>query len=382
MLLTRRQKESETTTDYLLALRALAKECAFEPVDAIKNREHYIRDSFVAGLCDKEITQKILESSETELDKIATLSQVYEDAKKNTEKFKSPHVTALSCALAEKSEDPDPVLAAASSKDSYSNSNYNNYRSNKDQTCGWCGKERHAKFRCPARDHVCKKCTILGHYEKVCRSFRFKKTNAAAATFPFIASLSSVPKKEPTCLEPSTFNVGINRYTVNALWDTGSAENYIHPDAVKKCKLEIVPEEEKLKLLSENTDGISEDNCKNLKDTNSRMNLKPQHTVSSPWHSVDKTSEQVSIPKHRSANPPNNLFIPKSTSGASGAFPDKYGSLDRLLKVSDYIQKSPDKRRHSLNSPSAIAANTTNTEQKALLEYEIPNNKLNTYITH
>ena len=141
-------------------------------------------------------------------------------------------------------------------------------------------------------------------------------------------------------------------------------------------------QEEKLKLLSENTDGISEDNCKNLKDTNSRMNLKPQHTVSSPWHSVDKTSEQVSIPKHRSANPPNNLFIPKSTSGASGAFPDKYGSLDRLLKVSDYIQKSPDKRRHSLNSPSAIAANTTNTEQKALLEYEIPNNKLNTYITH
>ena len=179
VLLTRRQKESETTADYLLALKTLAKECNFEPVDAIKNREHYIRDSFVAGLCDREITQKILESSETELDKIATLSQVYEDAKKNTEKFKSPHTMSVSCAVAEKSDDPDPVLAAASNKGL--NNNYNSYRGNRDQTyfekCGWCGKERHPKFKCPAKEHVCKKCNILGHYEKVCRAWWRKLVN-------------------------------------------------------------------------------------------------------------------------------------------------------------------------------------------------------------
>ena len=76
VLLTRRQKDSESTTDYLLSLKGLAKQCSFEAVDAITNREHYIRDSFVAGLKNTEITQKILESSETSLDNITSLSRV------------------------------------------------------------------------------------------------------------------------------------------------------------------------------------------------------------------------------------------------------------------------------------------------------------------
>ena len=234
-LLTRRQKESETTAEYLLALKSLSKECSFTAVDAITNREHYIRDSFVAGLINMDITQKILESSETELAKIATLSQVYEDSKKNTEKFKTPNSIGIACAIGDKPPDPDlePHLAAAAPKE-YTN-NSANYR------CYWCGRERHPKFRCPARDHTCKKCTRIGHYERVCKANIQKKTNVSSA-HPFLASIVSAPKKEPKCLSPSTFDVGLNGFTVNALWDTGSAENYIHPSAVNKCKLPVIPE--------------------------------------------------------------------------------------------------------------------------------------------
>ena len=36
--------------------------------------------------------------------------------------------------------------------------------------CGWCGKEKHEKSQCPARDKKCMKCNKLGHFGAVCRS--------------------------------------------------------------------------------------------------------------------------------------------------------------------------------------------------------------------
>ena len=204
----------------------MAKECKFEAVDAMKNKSDYICDAFIAGLQNSEIRRKVLESSKTELSEIVSLSQVYEDAKKNAEHFQGPHPASLSCAVSDhQNEDSEPVQAAAATR--YTNQN---------QRCSWCGKERHQKFRCPARSHSCKKCGLVGHYEKVCRS---SKKGPSASVYPVLAS---VPKKEPKCLEPSTFNVGVNGSTVNALFDTGSADNYIHPDAVKSCRLKVIPE--------------------------------------------------------------------------------------------------------------------------------------------
>ncbi|GBN85890.1 Uncharacterized protein K02A2.6 [Araneus ventricosus] len=34
--------------------------------------------------------------------------------------------------------------------------------------CKWCGKQRHDKRVCPARDARCRQCSKIGHYEKVC----------------------------------------------------------------------------------------------------------------------------------------------------------------------------------------------------------------------
>lgn len=36
--------------------------------------------------------------------------------------------------------------------------------------CFFCGLSRHPRAKCPAREGVCRKCQINGHYAKVCRS--------------------------------------------------------------------------------------------------------------------------------------------------------------------------------------------------------------------
>ncbi|KAH9359773.1 hypothetical protein HPB48_022377 [Haemaphysalis longicornis] len=38
------------------------------------------------------------------------------------------------------------------------------------KSCGWCGKERHARAICLAKDCVCQKCREKGHFSTICRS--------------------------------------------------------------------------------------------------------------------------------------------------------------------------------------------------------------------
>ena len=54
-LISRKQKESETLTDYLQALKILAKECVFSNGTGTEQRDECIRDAFVAGI---RITEK------------------------------------------------------------------------------------------------------------------------------------------------------------------------------------------------------------------------------------------------------------------------------------------------------------------------------------
>ena len=38
------------------------------------------------------------------------------------------------------------------------------------QTCNYCGRERHSRYQCPARNATCALCQKRGHYKVVCRS--------------------------------------------------------------------------------------------------------------------------------------------------------------------------------------------------------------------
>ena len=231
LLLTRKQKEGETITDFISALKSLSKDCSFEAVDATQHKEAYIRDAFVTGLTNKDTKRKILESKETQLGEIITLAQIYEDAKSNAECFSTP--SNFSCSIGE-------TLPSESVEESFQTTAAMKKYHSKAVPCGWCGGERHPKFRCPAKDSKCSKCSGHGHWAKVCR--RTNSTTrfpSSSSVFPVLASVSNTV---PKCLEQSVTVIGINGRDCNALWDTGSAQNYMAPSAAKSRGLKIIPE--------------------------------------------------------------------------------------------------------------------------------------------
>ena len=58
-LATRVQQDGEMLDQYLQALKALGRECDFQPVSALVNRNEHIRDSFINGLTSRDIRQEI-----------------------------------------------------------------------------------------------------------------------------------------------------------------------------------------------------------------------------------------------------------------------------------------------------------------------------------
>ena len=230
-------------SQFLTALKSLSKDCAFEAVNADKHREGYIRDAFVSGLNSVGTKQKILESKETGLQDIFTLAEIYENAKANVQSFASP--LSLTCQMAPQmpAQGTDNQPTSAAVKKSFK-SNYYHTR-HKSERCGRCGREKHELERCPARKSVCRKCGEIGHWDCMCHSTN-KSSSASASVYPVIASISAVPK----CLQKSVTIIGVKGRDVNALWDTGSAENYIKPAAAEKLGLKIIPEKGEVALAS------------------------------------------------------------------------------------------------------------------------------------
>ena len=67
VLATRRQETGESLYQYLQVLKRLGKDCNFKSVSAEKNREDFIRDSFINGLQSKRIRQHLLENKTLDL---------------------------------------------------------------------------------------------------------------------------------------------------------------------------------------------------------------------------------------------------------------------------------------------------------------------------
>ena len=108
----------------------------------------------------------------------------------------------------------------------------------------FCGNQRHERSKCPARNSVCKNCKKKGHFACVYRSHMAAATNygkslLASSTLNFSVSLSHLSM----CGE-------IKEEPVKILVDTGSSENFIHPDKVKRLELAVTPSSERILMAS------------------------------------------------------------------------------------------------------------------------------------
>ena len=92
VLATRRQETGESLDQYLQVLKRLSKDCNFKSVSAEKNREDFIRDSFINGLRSKGIHQRLLENRTLDLKTAFDQARALEMAQKNSESYYRPNV--------------------------------------------------------------------------------------------------------------------------------------------------------------------------------------------------------------------------------------------------------------------------------------------------
>ena len=104
--------------------------------------------------------------------------------------------------------------------------------------CFLCGNAKHQCSKCPARDTICYKCQKKGHFAKVCRGKPVKTDEVSAALWsPTLATVGA-----PETLQKSTATVVVNSdWSVQALFDSGSSESYIHPSLVQVVAISVSP---------------------------------------------------------------------------------------------------------------------------------------------
>uniref|UniRef100_A0A5S6Q597 RNA-directed DNA polymerase n=1 Tax=Trichuris muris TaxID=70415 RepID=A0A5S6Q597_TRIMR len=238
-LATRKQQAGESLEDFLRALKALGAECNFKAVTASQYQEELVRDAFVSGLQSQTIRQRLLESKACDLASLLDVARVLDSAQKSSQTYlpsTGADMTVASTAVDDRREHDsagalqEPLVAVATKK----------------TRCFFCGRSKHERTLCPAREAICRKCSKRGHFAKVCRSAPAVHSSAcpldqsgSSACLAVSHAKRSTPivlsscANFPSSLSKAVIAVLLNGREVSCLIDSGSSESFVHPRIVK-----------------------------------------------------------------------------------------------------------------------------------------------------
>jgi hypothetical protein len=99
--------------------------------------------------------------------------------------------------------------------------------------CFFCGNTLHPRVLCPAREAHCHKCKKKDHFQKVCKSIAAIESQSSHLT------LASSKHSAAESLKKACVGILIDGKSVQALVDSGSTHNFIHPDMAKSLGLVV-----------------------------------------------------------------------------------------------------------------------------------------------
>ena len=260
ILATRKQGDGETLDSYVQTLKQLSKDCNFKAVDAADHCNGFIRDAFISGIKSKDIRQRLLENTSLTLEKAIEQARTLETAHKNAESFQNYSFTS---AATEPNNHYHPETDNQQENSNYLENNdrqsiaavnSNAYGTN--NKCFFCGKQRHPRDTCPARNSNCGYCGKPGHWASECKKKKKSNNNqqqntksnnnqqqntpshhySSATNWPTLAAI-------PQCLTSNGYcKININGYVTKALVDSGSTScSFISKSLAEHLKLNILP---------------------------------------------------------------------------------------------------------------------------------------------
>ena len=122
--------------------------------------------------------------------------------------------------------------------------------------CFFCGYSKHPRFKCPARDAVCKLCGKQGHFQKVCRSNPLK---TASITSSLVSSITLAAA--PQCLSNAVIQISVNGVSLSALIDTGSSDSYVSNTVVQKHGWNVENSRSGITMASTNLKSLTNGHC-------------------------------------------------------------------------------------------------------------------------
>ena len=186
----------------------------------VQNCNDCIRDAFITGLRLNIIQQRLLENKTLHLNIAIDQPRALHAAQKNSEAYtytQTPIVGAVSqenTSTSVQSTNPINACCAASANTKY--------------MCFFCGRSRHNRSVCAARNATCFKCKNEGHFSKMCRS-KPKITSAATCSHRLATMLiSNSTSASLGSLKQAALYVLVGKNGAGtALMDMGSSGSFI-----------------------------------------------------------------------------------------------------------------------------------------------------------
>ncbi|XP_045104382.1 uncharacterized protein LOC123499915 [Portunus trituberculatus] len=245
-----RKQGSESTDQYVLALKLMAKDCAFKAVTAEKYAEEAVRDSFISGLSSSVIRQRLLEKLSLTLEEAVQQARSLELAQHNADKYASLsssdcHSTAVAVTDPRVFNDSEEVTASAKTTAATKN-------------CFYCGRSLHPRYTCPARNATCHKCGRKGHYASVCQVGAGRNRPGTSAAIVLYMTTSAASTSPLRC---ATAPADINEVRVEALVDNGSTSSFINPKVASRLSLTTTSSKDTISMASSPLAAVTEGHC-------------------------------------------------------------------------------------------------------------------------
>ena len=150
----RSQKPGESTDAFIQDLYRLADNCDYGTL-----KDDLIRDRIVVGVLDDSLSDRLQSKAHLTLAQAVQMSRQAESRAQNRNLVRG---------------DNKPAQVEFVNPGKSGNKGLPNKETHKPApSCGWCGRERHQRQICPAKDAICNKCKKKGHFQNVCRSSAF-----------------------------------------------------------------------------------------------------------------------------------------------------------------------------------------------------------------
>ena len=204
LLATAKQEPGMSLNEFLQKLRHLSKDCNFKTVDAAKYCEESMRDAFISGLSSTIIRQRLLEDATLDLQSVLTKARTLDLAQKNSASYSAGENTLIAAAAAVDTETHNEVLDfEEESTSAFTINKRINTQDNRkyNSKCKYCGNRPHSRGACPARNSICFKCSMKGHFSKVCKNTSLSASTNHTPTLAAMSATASYNSLSTACID-------------------------------------------------------------------------------------------------------------------------------------------------------------------------------------